>query len=407
MKATNIIKRFALAGLAAATFSGGAFAATGGGATIHNAATLTYNAGQQVTDSIDVDVLTIGTVPAITLLTTGPFTVNAGDTVTLTYAISSNSNGNDSYSLTDTTSSSTGMTAPGATYALSTNAVTLGASITSAPSVAVDGDTGTVFIPAGSELNLAIGDIVVLNGNPYEIEDVRAGTIASTTGNTTTAEVFTEIDLTVPLASGSPSIGPATIVTGTQFGERDTFTMSVTVTAPTVVGTDGEVDPAVSGSTSALDTSGNPVDFDTAADANAGNDVTITVLSATVVIFKEARNVTKGELLFSGSGVNAQTGDTLEYRITMTVNPTSGDAVDSILRDEIPSYTSYVASSTQLNGAAVADAGGAEPFPLSATNNGLGVNSVNGAADLVDGGTLVDGDSGADAATILFRVTVD
>lgn len=406
MKTQNLIKRFALAGIAAATLSGGAFAATGGGATIHNAATLTYNSGLQVTDAIDVSVLTIGTVPTITLLTTGPFTVNAGDTVNLTYAISSNSNGNDSYSLTDTTSSSTGMTAPGATYVLSDAAVTLGASITSAPSVMVDGDTGTVFIPAGSQTNLDIGDTVLLNGFRYIIEDVRDGTIASTTGNTTTAEVYTEIDLTVPPASGSPAIGLATVATGTQFGERDTFTMAVTVTAPTTVGTDGEVDPAVSGNTSALDTNGDPVPFDTATDANAGNDITITVLSATVTILKEARNVTKGELTFSPSGVNAQTGDVLEYRITMTVNTGEPDATTSILRDEIPPYTAYVATSTTLNGTAVTDDGGSEPFPLSATNNGLGVNSVNGTADQVNGGTLLEGDTGADAATVVFQVTV-
>lgn len=404
MKTQNIIKRFALAGLAASLFSGGAFAATGGGATIHNAATLTYNSGQQVTDWIDVDVLTIGTVPTITLTTTGPFTVNAGDTVNLTYTISSNSNGNDSYSLASTTSTETGMT-PSSSFVPSTNTVTLGASITSAPSVEVDGDTGTVFIPAGSQSNLLVGDTVVLNGHRYVIEAVRAGTIASTTGNATTAEVFTELDLTVPLASGSPSIGDFTIGAGVQFGELRSFTMAVTVSAPTTVGTDGEVNPAVSGNTSALDTSGSPVAFDTAADANAGNDITIIVLSATVQITKEARNITK-VIPFALSGVNAQTGDVLEYRITMTVNPTSGDAVNSILRDEIPPYTAYVANSTQLNGVAVADNVGPQPFPLSNVNNGLGVNSANGAADLVNGGTLVDGDTGADAATVLFRVTV-
>jgi hypothetical protein len=407
MKIHNVSKRFAVAGLVAATAfaSSGAFAATGGGATIHNAATLSYNSGQQVTDWVNVDVLTIGTAPTIELLTTGPFTVNAGDTVSLTYAITSNSNGYDSYSLATTTSTTTGMTA-GTTFTPSTNAVTLGASITAAPSAVVDGDTGTVFIPAGSETNLAVNDVVVLNGFTYLVEAIRAGTVASTIGNATTAEVFTEVDLTVPPASGSPSIGAATISTGTQFGEQDTFTVDVTVTAPTVVGVDGDVDPAVSGNTSALDTSGNPVDFDTAADADPGNDVTITVLSATVTILKEASNITKG-IAFASTGVNAQTGDVLEYRITMTVNPTSGDTTDSILRDSIPPYTTYVASSTTLNGVAVADDGGADAFPLSPANGGLGVNSVNGTADQVNGGVLVDGDTGADAATIVFRVTVD
>jgi len=407
MKMNNTLRRFALTGLAAvsaAVIGAGAFAATGGGATIHNAATLTYNGGQQVTDWVNVDVLTIGTAPSIALTSTGPFQVNAGESITLNYTITANANGNDSYSLSAATSGTTGLTA-GTTFTPSTNTVVLGASVTVAPSVAVDGDTGTLFIPTGSETNLSPGDTVVLNGFTYTVEAVRTGVIASTTGNTTTAETYTEIDLTVPLLSGSPSVGNATIPVGSQFGERATFSIDVVVTAPTVVGVDGEVNPVITGNTSALDTSSNPVSFDTSTDGSGTNDPTIFVLSATVTILKEARNVTKGSA-FAASGITAQGGDVLEYRITMVATAGSGDAVASVLADEVPQFTAYVANSTTLNGVAVVDDGGAQPFPLSAVNGGLGVNSVNGTADQSAGGVLVDGDTGANAATVLFRVTV-
>ena len=92
--------------------------------------------------------------------------------------------------------------------------------------------------------------------------------------------------------------------------------------------------------------------------------------------------------------------------VTATASAGNGDAVNSVLRDEIPAYTTYVAGTTTLNGVAVPD-NAAPLFPLAAANGGLGINSANGAADLVAGGTLVDGDSGVDAAIVTFRVTVD
>lgn len=384
----------AMAALSAAMIAGGAFAATGGGATIHNSATLTYNGGLKVTDWVNVGVLTIGTAPAVTLTSVGPFELNAGESVTLNYTITANANGSDSYSLSTATSGTTGMTA-GTTFTPSTNTVTLGASVTVAPSAMVDGDTGTVFIPTGSQTNLSPGDTVVLGGFVYTVEAVRVGVVASTTGNTTTSETHTEVDLTVPLASGSPAIGNATVATGTQFGERRTFSVDVTVTSPTVVGVDGTVNPIVTGNTSALDTGNLPVAFT----SSGANNPDITVLSATVTILKEARNITKGGA-YAGSGVTAQGGDTLEYRITMTATTGGGDAIGSVLTDVLPEYTDYVPNSTTLNGVAVPDDVGVL-FPLSSVNAGISVNSVNGAA-----GVLVDGDTGVNAATVVFRVTV-
>ncbi|MFZ5756750.1 MAG: hypothetical protein ACOY3X_07595 [Pseudomonadota bacterium] len=400
----SFLRAIAAAALAAGTLLGaGAHAATGGGATIHNAATLTYNSGQQVTDWVNVEVMTIGTAPEIDLTSSGPFDVNAGDTITLNYTITANANGTDNYSLSAATSGTTGLT-PGTTFTVSANTVTLGASITTAPSVVVDGDTGTLFIPSGSESNLSVGDIVVVGGFAYLLEDVRTGVIASTTGNTTTAETYTEIDLTVLPASGAPPIGNGTIAAGQQIGERQTFTVDVTVSAPTTVGTDGEVNVVITGNTSALDTGGNPVPYDTSTDGDGTNDPVINVLSATVTILKEARNVTKGGV-FAASGVSAQTGDVLEYRITMTATAGNGDAVNSVLVDELPQYTAYNTGSTTLNGNPVADdAGPASAFPLDSAastgngaDNGVAVNSATGAA-----GEIVDSES----AVVIYAVTV-
>lgn len=399
-------------GLFALVLGAGAHANTSGGATIHNAATLTYNGSQTVTDAVDVSVLTIGSAPDFGLTSTGPFNLNAGDTVTLNYTITATGNGSDSYSLTAATSVETGMTA-GTTYTPSVNAIVLGASYTTLPSTAVDGDTGTIYVAAGSEANLSVGDTVVLNGNVYTVESVTPGTPASTVGNTTTAEVPTQINLTVPLASGSPVIGLATVGAGVQVGERGTFSVDVTVSAPATAGTDGDIDVVVSGATSALDTAAipAPVTFSTAGGAGV-DDASITVLSGTVTLLKEALNITRNASgTHASSGVTAQAGDVIEYRITMEVTAGGGDALTSILADEVPQFTTYVLGSTTLNGVAVTDDGivgdpANSRFPLASANGGLGVNSVNGAADQVGGGTLIDGDTGADAAVVVFRVTV-
>lgn len=412
MKPNKFIRKLALgatglvAGIALGT---SAYANTSGGATIHNAATLTYNGTQQVTDSVNVSVLTIGSDPAIALTSTGPFTVNAGDTITLNYTITATANGSDSYSLAAVNSTTSGMSA-GSTFNVSTNTVTLGAAFTTQPSAPIDGDTGTLFIAAGSEANLSVGDTVVLSGNVYTVEAVRPGTAAFTIGNSTTAEVPTEVDLTVPLASGSPVIGLATVAAGVAFGERGTFSVDVTVSAPTTSGTNGTVDVVVDGNTSALNIGGSPEPFTTLPTASGGDDASITVLSATVTILKEARNFSDSGT-FATSGVTAQAGDVIEYRITMEVTPGGGNAITSILVDEVPQYTTYVVGSTTLNTVAVADDGVlADPansrFPLASANGGLGVNSANGTADQVNGGVLVDGDTGTDAAVVTFQVTV-
>src|SRR5437870_6170027 len=61
-------------------------------------------------------------------------------------------------------------------------------------------------------------------------------------------------------------------------------------------------------------------------------------------------------------------GETLRYTITVK-NIGSADAVNVTLRDAVPANTTYVANSTTLNGAAVADAAGVSPLV-----NGMRIN---------------------------------
>lgn len=363
--------------LAALTSTGQALATTGGGATIHNAATMSFSGGQ-VTASVDVEVLTIGTAPTITSETV---TANAGDSVTVTYTITGNSNGSDIYDLTVSTND-TDVGAP-SSLTITPPQVTLAGSVTSRPS-----QPGTIFIAAGSEDNLAPGDTVRINigGTDYfyTVDSVTPGTPASTTGNTTTPETPTAVALT-PQAS-APAIIAGNVPVGTQVGEAQTFTVELDAGTPTTPGTPGEHEIVVDG-TAAAPGPGGPGDVITFDNIGGGS---VTVLSGDATLIKEVRNVTDGGA-FATSGVTARTGDVLEYRLTAGTIPTE-TITGAVITDSIPEFTAYVPNSTTLNGNPVADVG-----PNSALVGGLQVNSATGAA-----GEIVDGET----AVVTFQVTV-
>jgi uncharacterized repeat protein (TIGR01451 family) len=85
-------------------------------------------------------------------------------------------------------------------------------------------------------------------------------------------------------------------------------------------------------------------------------------------------------------------GDTIQYTIGV-VNGGSGPATGVNFNDAIPAHTAYVPGSTTLNGAPVADVGGAMPYVA-----GQAINSPGAPA-----GTIAPGAT----ATITFRVLVD
>lgn len=377
-----MFKRLALMAAAGACLLGNtALAATGGGATIHNAATLTFSGGE-MTATVDVAVLTVGSAPVISV--SGPSNANAGDTATLTYTITSTSNGLDSYTLS---ASSTDSNVAVPTLAVTPPVITLGASITSLPSIA-----DTIYIAAGSETGLDAGDVVRINigGTDYlyDIASVIPGTPAFTVGNTTTPEQPTLIVLS-NASSGAPAIGAGDVPAGVQIGEVATFTVNVTAGAPTVPGSGGSHTVEITGETTAPGPGGTPEVF-----TDGGSGVVI-VFSGEAVLTKEVRNITTGSA-FATSGVTARSGDILEYRLT--ASPLPGETVaGAVLEDSLPEHTTYVADSTQLNGNPVADdTVGATLLPLD--EGGLQINTPTGAA-----GELVDGES----AVILFRVSVN
>ena len=379
--------------LASTLLTATAQANTAGGTIIHNVATLTFDGGT-ATAYVDVTVNTIASAPTISVDSTGK-SVNGGESATYTYTITNNSNGSDSFSLGAASTDANVSSAPGLNVngsGTANSSITLGGSIASLASDAA----GNIYIPAGSETNLAVGDTVVINGTSYKIATLTAGTAASTTGSTTTNETPTSFTVTLPDGSAA-GIGAGTIAVGSQIGEQGTFTVAVTASTPDTAGTDGTHTVNISGQTTAVAQGAGGAAITYTTKTADGNEATTTVLAPTVQLRKEVRNVTQGVVAFANNNVSAQSGDTLEYRLSATPNVGSGNATNSKLVDEVPDYTTYVAGSTSLNGGAVADGAGSS-FPLSVANGGIPVSSASGAS-----GVIVDGES----AVVLFRVTVD
>ena len=367
----------ALTGLMAA---GSVYAAVGGGATIHNAASLTFSGGQ-VTAQVNVMVRTIGTPPTFIA---GDIDANSGDAVTVNYQIISNSNGADTYDL-DVDSNDSNVSAPSSLSILPLS-IDLGGSITSRPST-----VGSIYIAAGSQTHLSGGDVVRMNlgGTDYfyTLAAVIPGTPAFTVGNTTTPEVATQLQLT-PL-NAAPAILNGNIPVGTQVGEVGEFVVALTAGDPTTPGVDGEHELEISGTTGEPGP-GGPGDVISFTDPVP---VVVTVLSGDATLVKEARNITVDPgSAFATTGVTARSGDVIEYRLTAgTV--ANLDVTVATLTDSIPEHATYVADSTTLNAVPVADVAG-----TSALVGGMPINSPGGAA-----GEILDGET----AVIIFQVTVN
>ena len=92
-------------------------------------------------------------------------------------------------------------------------------------------------------------------------------------------------------------------------------------------------------------------------------------------------------------------GETLRYTITVK-NVGNENAMNVVLRDLTPANTTYVAGSTTLNGAPVADSGGQSPLV-----NGMLIHSP---ADTTPGSMPADASSNpANVATVTFNVVVN
>ncbi|MFN3585999.1 MAG: hypothetical protein ACK4UT_00730 [Moraxellaceae bacterium] len=389
--------------LVSALASTQALADTAGGATIHNVARLTYaGAGSDIVAAVDVGVQTVAALPTVQK-NTADITVISYGTANYTFVITSNSNGSDSFALAlssvdvDTAGTPSLSFRQGGTPVSS---IVLGASVTSAPSGA-----GEIYIPAGSQANLNIGDTVRIGSDLYTISGVTAGTAASTDliSGITTPETPTTLALSP--VGGSPAITAGLIPAGVQVGEQVTLVQRVVASAPSSPTLTATHTVSFTATSTATDLANNPVVYN-----SAGVTDTITyVITNTTTLNKFVRNDSRptgnsagtgavtcnGNTFYSG-GVTTKTGDTLAYCLRASVATGEPNLTSALITDDIPPYTSYVPNSTSLNGTPVADVGGTTP--LATANGGLIVNSPGEPAGEIAGG---------DTAVVVLQVVVD
>lgn len=379
-----------------------AWANTGGGATIHNFATLTYTGNATgIKAAVNVTVQTLASKPTMTAPTLAQ-TVPSYGTADYTFTVTSTANGADTFALNAASVDSNTTGAPGISFLQGASVVTslsLGGSVTSAAS-----GNNTLSIPAGSQTNLAVGDTIVVGGNAYTINSVTAGTVASTDTGTgvSTPEVPTVLALT-PVGA-APAITPGSVPVGSLVSEQVVLTQRVVASAPSSSSVTATHTVNFTATSSATNLSGNTVVYDSSVD---GGTTVTTVILASNSLVKLVRNVSRaaansaatgpvscGTNTYYAAGVVSKPGEELEYCLRASVATGQPALSNAVLQDEVPPFTTYVGSSTTLNAAAVTDPA---PNTLPLAGAGLSVKSPGGAA-----GQILPGET----AVVIFKVTV-
>jgi len=265
-------------------------------------------------------------------------TVVAGGTATYDYILKSNSNGPDTYTtsaLVNTPDANIGAaTAPFVTASVALwGGIALGSPAADQITVPFGTTTGLVAGAPGT------GSTVQIGTSTYTVTAISAGAAASTNGS---GDLVAEAPatLTLTLISGT-AITTGSVTAGTQVGEYKSAALSaqLTAAAPTVAAVDGHYTTHYTITTGALP-----------ALVLTTTDVTTTVSSPEVTISKTANPLT------------ASPGGTITYTITVTNTHTTATVNNVTVIDPVPAYTTYVANSTTLNAAAVADVGGGSPL---------------------------------------------
>ncbi len=348
--------------------AGSAEAVAPANAIITNTASLSY-AGltNPITASVDVQVALKQAAPTVS--NAAAITVAENQTGTLSFAVTANANGPDTYTInaTNTPTNVTGSSAPTPTPA----SVTLGAT-----AVLIDAVAGAtaITVPAdgaadGQVNGIAAGDTVVIGGTAY--------TVASVTDNATGTS-------TITLATGLN----AAATVGTLIAERQTVNVQMTVGTVTPPNTSGTETVSVTAQASA----NGPTSTAGTGTINVGQVRLVKSVSVNGGPFTQAPNA-----------ANATSGDTLTYRMLITV-PANTTITNVTLTDTIPPFTNYVPNSTTLdvdgpNGptapAPVADVGGTTPLAA-----GMPVHNAGQQA-----GTIAAGATPAEVS-VEFQVTV-
>ena len=385
-----------------------ASANTGAGALILNVVTVNYqdasgttSYAETATSSVTVDLVVAA--PNMTLA--ADQAVASGGTATYAYTVTATANGSDTYLITlPDTLATPDTNVTGVSVTPSVAAITLGASvITAVPTVS------TIEVPAGTDANLLVGDIVVIGGIDYEVSAVTLTGVGPTdakqashtnasgtdgVAGTTTAEVPVTITLIANVAGTNTApnfivdlpLTPSPLV-GTVAGEQGTFTVDVTATAGPASG-NGVVNKTVT-----LTTSG-PTPL------TSTDPIVTTFNGAILTITKEVS--TDGGLTFAATGTGAPT-DTLTYRITVS-NTGAGNATAVVVTDPMPLYTTYTPGTAKSNTVATTFA---DVLNVVLTDDPL-LPVVDGYDFTGTTATLNVGTLAAGATSVLFyQVTID
>ncbi len=374
---SNHLIRIAAGILAAAALllPASAQASTAANTQIANTATVSYQdaggvAQTPVTASVTV---TVTLVPAaVTISSPANQTISQGQSATLTYTVTGNANGPDTYNLSST---ATPTNISAVTVTVPANVV-LGGTTLAANAVA--GNT-SITVPydgvGGATVNgIGAGSVIVIGGNPYTV--AAGGVSKNAPANTAT------ITLTTAIAG-------ATVNAGAIVGEQKTFTATVP---------SGTVSSGSSGSQSVSTTATSATAPNPA--ATQTTPTVITVNRPTLTVQKLVS--TDGGATFGASG-SAAPGTSLVYKIIAT-NTGATNAQAVAFTDVVPQYLAYVngsgkfaTSAATSYAAATALTEGAGGYTYTAGTQTVAYNPGGATGTVAGGGTLI----------LFFRATIN
>lgn len=363
-KADNRLVAGALFALALA-FAPSALASTAANTSIVNTATVNYNdaggvAQTPVTASVTVSVTLVPA--AVTLSSPANQTIAQGNSATLTYTITSNANGPDTYNLAST-ATPTNVTAVTPTLPAS---ISLGGTTLAVATLATD---TSITVPYdGNVSNASINGIAV------------GGTVVVGAGAFTVTSIVKNAGANTAVVGLSAAVG-AVVAAGQIVGERKTFTETVP---------SGTVSSGSSGTQSVSTT---------ATSATAPNPATTQATPTVITVDRPTLTVAKtvstdGGATYVASG-SAAPGTVLIYKVVAT-NTGSTNATAVAFTDVVPAYLTYVngsgktATATATSyAAATALTEGAGGYSYTAGTRTVAYNPGGATGTVAGGGVLV------------------
>ncbi len=386
---------------------------------VRNTVTVNYEdlGGASFTDtkSVDITIDLLEAAPDAVLSVTQVDSFNPvspGQIVSVVYTVTSNANGEDEYTLTSggLTLGAGVLATAGSDVVFVLGATSVAQEVTAFQTSDVTADSGTdISVPADSVnadgiLNgITVGEMIVLDmsvggDNVCTVNKIEDGVASAEANGVVTIEVDN-----CSQASGTLSVGD-------QIGERQEVTLGITITA---------------GSGSGTVTVDMNVDYTGGNTPAAVNNTVITVVEASLSIYKFVRNMTSGTsgnaganscttafsclqlsgITYYSSGVTALPGEELEYIVLLYNN--AGKVQNAIVTDPFVTFTTYKETSIQVIPETTAnDNGGACSAGATGTCVVSGGLSSNNADDLLTS-ALDFGGVNADVITVYAGTGAD